>query len=227
MPRVAKKGAEERVHRAEELFGLVRNALQREYWSDETCGKVAAKLWCLGYNSVERLRMFLFSNSVNSAPQRDLLDELAKAQCENVHDGKLSDTCKPYLLYEWRGKQVDFLHLLAYVRRVYDDDPIHGGGTISSPGAAPGAPGAVPGAEQSTAAVARPPSTQGMEGCGALGTDKRGGQDADEGDRPVKRTKVDARHLERHNYTRRSLRRVSEEMKWSGKDEFFKVLSDD
>jgi hypothetical protein len=66
-----------------------------------------------------------------------------------------------------------------------------------------------------------------MEGCGALGTDKRGGQDADEGDRPVKRTKVDARHLERHNYTRRSLRRVSEEMKWSGKDEFFKVLSDD
>ena len=62
---------------------------------------------------------------------------------------------------------------------------------------------------------------------GALGTDKRGGQDADECDRPVKRTKVDARHLERHNYTRRSLRRVSEEMKWSGKDEFFKVLSDD
>ena len=87
--------------------------------------------------------------------------------------------------------------------------------------------GAVPCAEQSTAATARPPLKQGLEGCGALGADKRGGEDADEGDRPVKKTKVDARHLERHNYTRRSLRRVSEEMKWSGKDEFFKVLSDD
>ena len=54
---------------------------------------------------------------------------------------------------------------------------------------------AVPGAEQSTAAVARPPSTQGMKGCGALGANKRGGQDTDEGDRPVKRTKVDARRV--------------------------------
>ena len=66
-----------------------------------------------------------------------------------------------------------------------------------------------------------------MEGCGALSADKRGGQDAGEGDRPIKRTKVDARHLEHHNYTRRSLRRVPEDMKLSGKDEFFKVLSDD
>ena len=225
MSHVEKKRREERVHRAEELFGLVRNALQREFWSDETCGKVAAKLWCLGYNSVERLRMFLFSNTVNSAPQRDLFDELTKAQCEDVHDGKLSNTCKPYLLYEWRGKQVDFLHLLAYLRRVYDDDPIQGGGgTVSS---SVSLLGAVPSAERSTAAVAQPPSKQGKEGCGALSADKRGGQDTDEGDRPIKRTKVDARHLERHNYIRRSLRRVSEEMEWSGKDEFFKVLSYD
>jgi len=75
--------------------------------------------------------MYLFSNSVNNAPQMDLFDELAKAQCEDVH-GKLSDNCKQYLLYEWRGKQVDFLQLLAYVRRVYDDDPVQGVATASS-----------------------------------------------------------------------------------------------
>lgn len=35
---------------------------------------------------------------------------LKRWKCEDVHDGKLPDTCKSYLPYEWRRKQVDFLH---------------------------------------------------------------------------------------------------------------------
>jgi hypothetical protein len=110
----------------------------------------------------------------------DLFDELAKAQCEDVHDGKFSDNCKQYLLYEWRGKQVDFLQLLAYVRRVYDDDPVQGVATASS---SISASGAVPVAEQSTACTAAPawpPSEAGMEGYGSLSAAKRGVQDSDE-----------------------------------------------
>ena len=43
---------------------------------------------------------------------------------------------------------------------------------------------------------------------------------------PGKRTREgDVRFIERYNYTRRSLRKVAEELCWSGKDEFFKVVS--
>ena len=121
-----------------------------------------------------------FFNSVNNAPQMDLFDELAKAQCEDVHDGKFSDNCKQYLLYEWRGKQVDFLQLLAYVRVYDDDDPVQGVATASS---SISASGAVPVAEQSTACTAAPawpPSEAGMEGYGSLSAAKRGVQDSDE-----------------------------------------------
>jgi hypothetical protein len=230
MSQTGKKKRKDRLHRAQELVGVVRNALPCEFWSDETCGNLAAKLWSLGYNSVERLRMYLFSNCVNIAPYKDLFAMLATAQCDDVHDGKLSGTCKPYLLYEWQGMEVDFLDLVAYVRSVYDDDntTTQGVGTAASSTIL----GSAPATEQLTAASASPLSVQGIvegmeQGPSTFRTDRTVGKDIDEGERPTKKTKVDARHLERHNYTRRSLRRVADDMKWSGKEAFFKFLSYD
>jgi hypothetical protein len=192
MSQTGKKKREDRLHRAQELVGVVRNALPCEFWSDETCGKLAAKLWSLGYNSVERLRMYLFSNCVNVAPHKDLFAKLTTAQCDDVHDGVLSGTCKPFLLYEWQGMEVDFLHLLAYVRSVYDDDKptTQGVGTASSSTIL----GSAPATEQLTAASASPLSVQGIvegteEGRDALRTDRTGGKDIDEGERPTKKTK--------------------------------------
>jgi len=42
-----------------------------------------------------------------------------------------------------------------------------------------------------------------------------------------KRARDDARFVERYHYNRRSLRKVAEELCWSGKEDFFKVVNCD
>ena len=109
MPHLGKKAREQRLHRAAEIFGLVRNALPRETWNDERCGAVAAKLWCLGYLSVEDLRSYLFANNLLTEPEKILLAELANPQHDAVTTYSLPKGFEQYLSYPCPCRPVDFL----------------------------------------------------------------------------------------------------------------------
>ena len=211
MPHLGKKAREQRLHRAAEIFGLVRNALPRETWNDERCGAVAAKLWCLGYLSVEDLRSYLFANNLLTEPEKILLAELANPQHDAVTTYSLPKGFEQYLSYPCPCRPVDFLRFIAYARDVYEEEPEKAAG---------GAGAAIP--------IVSP------TGATVLAAEREAGAGADtacdttnSSTNTGKRARDDARFVERYNYTRRSLRKVAEELCWSGKDDFFKVVNSD
>jgi hypothetical protein len=106
---------------------------------------------------------------------------------------------------------VDFLRFIAYARDVYEEEPEKAAG---------GAGAAIP--------IVSP------TGATVLAAEREAGAGADtacdttnSSTNTGKRARDDARFVERYNYTRRSFRKVAEELCWSGKDDFFKVVNSD
>jgi len=224
MSQAGNKSREQRLCRANELYGLVRKAFPLESWSDERCCALAAKLWCLGHVSVEALRTYLFENSFDPSPEKSLLDALAHDQRGHVQLYQLPATFEPYLSYECPCRQVEFLLFINYVRRVYDFDDAPAKGVactavrVGGVGAmvAGDSPGRNDGLAAMHAVIDAPGNGQ------AQGQGRRA--DTDEDMPRIKMAKDDVRYYDRFTYARRALRKVADELTCSVKDDFFKAV---
>jgi hypothetical protein len=213
------KGRDQRLYRATEIFGLVRKAFPLESWPDERCGKLAAKLWCLGHVSVEALKTYLFSNSFDPAPEKTLLEAIALEQRAQVRLYDLPTTFEPYLSHECPCRQVDFLHFINYVRRVYDFEDAQPKAIACTTARA----GASVGCDDSAArngGIAT--TTHGRSNGRAEG--KGGGADVEDEVPPLKIGKDDVRYNDRYTYARRALRKAADDLNWNGKEDFFKAV---
>jgi len=218
------KGREQRLCRANELFGLVRKAFPLESWTDERCFTLAAKLWCLGHVSIEALRTYLFDNSFDPTPEKALLEALAHDQRGHVQLYQLPTTFEPYLSCECPCRQVDFLLFINYVRRVYDLDDAPAKG-IACTAVRVGGVGAMvagdsPGIHDGLAAMHAVIDAPGNGH--AQGQGRRA--DTEEYMPRIKMAKEDVRSYERLSYARRALRKVAVDLTCSRMDDFLKAV---